>query len=57
MKVMFAATLPPIQTAVSVSGEGDSRVKLDIPATDLAEVVRLMGMAGKVLKVTVEPME
>lgn len=32
----FTASLPPIQSAISVSGQGDgARVKLDIPQSEV----------------------
>ncbi|HHW13487.1 MAG TPA: hypothetical protein GXX28_00965 [Firmicutes bacterium] len=51
----FRASLPAIQSAVSVSGNGDgARVKLDIPESDLAEAMKLMLLRGVAFTVTVE---
>lgn len=43
-KISFVASLPPIQSALNIGGaEGDSsRVKLDVPGSDTAEVVKLL---------------
>ena len=38
----FVATIPPIQSAVSLSGEGSARLKLDIPESDMSEVLKLI---------------
>lgn len=52
--IQFSASLPPIQSAISVGGDG-ARIKIDVPQTDLAGVLRLAAFGqGKLLKVTVE---
>jgi len=57
-KITFTASLPPIQSAVSVHGQGDgARIKLDVPGTDVAQAIKLLLLAGKAFKVTVEPLE
>lgn len=51
----FLASMPPIQSAVKVSGNGDGmRIQLDIPETEVPNAVDLLAMRGKVLRVTVE---
>ena len=51
----FSASIPPIQSATSIGGDGACRLKLDVPASDLAEVMKLAGFGmGKHLKITVE---
>lgn len=50
----FVATLPPIASAVSVHGQGDGcRVKLDVPASDTVEVLKLAMIPGVALRVVV----
>jgi len=57
-KFSFTASLPPIQSAISVSGQGDgARIKLDIPQTELPAIINLQLLSGQVFKVTVEPEE
>lgn len=52
----FTASLPPIQSAISVSGQGDgARIKLDIPQTELPAIINLQLLAGQTFKVTIEP--
>ena len=51
--IKFAASLPNIQSAISVGGDG-VRVKLDIPETDIAEALKLVLLKGKVFTVTIE---
>ena len=54
-KIEFIASLPPIQSAVSVSGNGDgARVKLDVPGSEMSEVLKLLLLTGKSFKVTIE---
>lgn len=56
-KIHFYATLPDIQSAISLPGYPDSgaRIKLDLPATDVGAAVLLQQRgAGKLLRVTVE---
>ena len=53
MKVEFSASLPPIQSALSIGGDG-ARLKLDIPETDLAQVLKLVLLKNQAFKVTVE---
>lgn len=53
-RLKFSASLPEIQSAISVGGDG-ARIKLDVPEQDLAEVLKLAAFGrGKVLKMTVE---
>jgi len=57
-KFSFTASLPPIQSAISVSGQGDgARIKLDIPQSELAAIINLQLLAGQTFKVTIEPEE
>lgn len=54
-RIQFIASLPPIQSAVSLDGMGDgARIKIDIPRTELPKLVDFMNLAGKAFKVTVE---
>lgn len=55
MKIEFSASIPPIQSALSVGGDQSVRVKLDVPASEIAAMVGLMGYGcGRLLRVTVE---
>jgi len=57
-KLSFIATLPPIQSAMSVSGNGDGmRIKIDISEDEVGNAVRLMLFANKLFRVTIEPVE
>jgi len=54
-KIVFTASLPDILSAINIAGQdGNSRIKLDIPASDVAAVVKLIEMRGQVFKVTIE---
>ena len=57
-KIVFTASLPDILSAINIAGvDGNSRIKLDIPASDVAAVVQLIMMKGQVFKVTIEQSE
>ncbi len=51
----FFASLPDIQSAISFSGAGNgARIKLDVPETEISEVIKLMLLRGKAFKVIIE---
>jgi len=53
--VDFKATLPTGRSAISFTGEGAAKISLDCDAEEIGEViVMLLGMRGKLLKVSVE---
>ena len=57
-KIIFTASLPDILSAINIAGQdGNSRIKLDIPASDVAAVVQLIEMKGQSFKVTIEQVE
>ena len=57
-KIVFTASLPDILSAINIAGvDGNSRIKLDIPASDVAAVVQLIEMKGQSFKVTIEQVE
>ena len=57
-KTSFLAYLPPIQSAIKISGNGDgARVQFDIPETSMAGFVPLMMMRERQLLVTVEVLD
>jgi hypothetical protein len=49
----FLASIAPLQSAMTIAADGGMRVKLDIPESELSKIKRLMGLRGKVLKVTI----
>lgn len=52
--IEFVASIPPIQSWMQVSGDGGARIKLDVPDTDLAQVLKLVLLRGQPLRVRVE---
>ena len=57
-KISFIASLPDILSAINIAGQdGNSRIKLDIPASDISAVVQLIAMKGQIFKVTIEKVE
>ena len=55
MLIEFIATLPDTSTAISISGDGSSRVKLEIPDSELPNAVKLVLLKGKAFKVSIMP--
>lgn len=54
-KIEFIASLPDILSAINIAGvDGNSRIKLDIPASDVEAVVKLIELKGQVFKITIE---
>ncbi|ORX22199.1 hypothetical protein BVF91_12975 [Thermoanaerobacterium sp. PSU-2] len=53
-KIEFLATLPQIQSAIKIGGDGASRIQFDVPTTEIANVVKLIKATGKLVMVTVE---
>ena len=57
-KIQFVASLPPIQSAINIDGQGNgARIKLDIPASEMLQVVQLQTMIGSAFKVTIEKLK
>ncbi len=55
-KITFHASLPLIQSAVTIGDDQATRIKLDMPASELAQVLRLTSFYfGNSFQVTVEP--
>jgi hypothetical protein len=50
----FIASIAPLQSAITIASDGGARVKLDIPEHEMGKIARVMGLRGKVLKVTVQ---
>ena len=57
-KITMVASLPPIQSAINIDGqEGCARIKIDVPQSELPEIVKLTLYKGKIFRLTIEPME
>lgn len=55
LPVTFLCSLPLIQSAIRIAGDGGARVLIDIPETEMAAIVRLVLLRGQLLRVTIEP--
>ena len=53
-RVSFGATIPPMETAIKIHGEGGARVQLDIAETDLAAFLPALPFRGRRILVTFE---
>lgn len=51
--VSFVATLPLIQSAIKVSGDGGMRVQLEIADDQMDKAIGILSMRGEVLHVTI----
>ena len=54
MKIEFIASLPDIQSAINIGGDGSTRLKLDIPESELSEAMKMVLFKGQAFKVTIE---
>lgn len=54
MHISFIASIPMIQTAISFGGDGATRLKLDIPESELANAAKLLLFKGQSFRVTVD---
>jgi hypothetical protein len=57
MRIEMIASLPPIQSAINIGGDGATRIKLDIPASELANAIKLVMLKGQAFKITIETLE
>ncbi len=57
MKLEFIASLPDILTAITISGEGATRVKFDIPESEIANAVKLVMLKGQAFRVRIETLK
>ncbi len=51
----FLATIPLTLSAIRFGGDGDARIMLDVPESEIAQVAKLLLMRGRVLRVTIQP--
>ena len=54
MEIQFIASLPDIMTAITISGDGATRVKFDIPESEIANAVKLVLLKGQAFRVSIE---
>jgi hypothetical protein len=55
--VTFPASIPPMETAIKIHGEGGCRLQLDIAESDLGAFIPALAMRGKRLSVTLQEAE
>jgi len=51
------ASFPDLQSAITISGDGATRVKLDIPESEIANAVKLVLLKGQAFRVKIESVE
>lgn len=52
--LVFLATIPPIQTAIKVAGDGGARVQIDIPESEAEAIKAILDLRGGELIITVQ---
>ncbi len=57
MDIEFMASLPDVATAIAISGDGSTRVKFDLPESEIANAVKLVLLKGKAFKVRISTEE
>jgi len=58
LEIEFIASLPPIQSAISLDGQGDGgRVKLDVSRQYVKQLLELQKMAGMLIKIKATTLE
>lgn len=57
MKIEFIASLSDTQSAITIGGDGATRVRFDIPESEIAEAVKLVMLKGTAFKVSIETTE
>lgn len=56
--IEFIASLPPIQSAITLDGMGDGgRVKLDVSRPYVDALIKLQGLAGQSIRVIVQALD
>jgi len=50
--VTFPATIPPMETAVKIHGEGGARIMLDVAEINLGKFLPAIAFRGKSISVT-----
>lgn len=57
-KATFLATLPPIMSAIKITGAQDGmRIQFDVPESEMGEAVKLLAWRERVLQVTIQPQD
>ena len=57
-KITFIASLPAIQSAIQISGQGDGAIlKLEIPQSEIASIVELQRLSGEIFEVIIIPLD
>lgn len=52
--IKFIAIIPDIQSAVKIGGDGSARIQLDVPTTEMPELMKLIAYGrDKPLKISV----
>ena len=54
MIIEFIASFPDIQSAISIGGDGATRIKLDLPESEIANAVKLVLLKGQAFNVKIE---
>lgn len=57
-EIRFIASLPPIQSAITLDGQGDGgRAKIDVSREYIQALIELQALAGQSFEVIIKPIE
>jgi len=54
MEINFVGALKPTGSPIKISSEGETTVTIVVPATDLAEAIKLTMIQGKLLNISIK---
>ena len=58
LKFSFIASLPPIQSAIKIDGNGDgARIQMEVPGSELESIIKMQILCGKIFKVSIEAVD
>ena len=52
-RIVFVGTIPSIQSAIQISGDGSGRIKIDTPESELSEILKLLLLKNHALRFVV----
>lgn len=56
--IKFIASLPPIQSAIQISGMDDGAIlKLNIPQSEIESIIKLSGLTSQIFEVIIIPLD
>jgi len=58
LEFSFVASLPAIQSAIKIDGNGDgARIQMEVPGSELEAIIKLQILCGKAFRVTIKEID